>query len=612
MEDGARAAGFPPIGSYGFLSDCRTAALTAPDGAVEWMCAPRFDGPSVFNRILDRGLGGSFTLAVEGAGPPERAYTRDGLVLESRWRGRHGTAAAADFLAVRYDDDGGIRPVGALVRIVRCEQGEVTVRGRVAARPDHARRAPVWRARDEGLLEADAGLRLTGLPRPAVGGHGDPEITAELAEGGTAVLILDYAGAWTDPRAADDLLAGTLDAWRRWSARSDRYDGYAADRVRFSAIVLRGLIHSESGALIAAPTTSLPEWIGGERNWDYRYAWHRDAALALLVLMRLGHREEAARYLRFLLGSPAMDGDRLKPMLTLDGGTRVEEEILGHLSGYARSAPVRIGNKAFDQFQIDVYGQVLDAALVYQQVEGDLTREQLGRLFRVVDALVRVRHEPDDGLWEARTDGSRWTSSTMYAWVCLDRGVRLAELTGDDRPPLEEWRRARDDVHAELLREGWDEEQGAFVQAYGSTALDASLIRLPLLHVLPGPDPRVVSTLDRIDARLGDGPLVHRYDTGETDDGLDGPEGAFLLCSFDMAAALVLAGRADEARDRFEALCARAGDLGLYAEEMDAGGAMLGNYPQAFTHLALIEAALNIDQAGDGEALHRWASRGGH
>lgn len=618
----------PPIGSYAFLSDCRTAALTGPDGAVEWMCAPRFDAASVFNRVLDREAGGAWELDVEGAGPPERAYAGTTLILESRRRTETATVAVTDFLAVTGtggEDDRGIVPTGALVRIVRCEDGEARVRGRVRARPDHARRSPRWEERDEGLLEAEAGLALSGTSRWRIGDDGDAAFDMTLRAGQSAAFILGYAGRWFTPDDAGRLLDETTRAWTDWTG-DDAYDGYGAEHVRFSAVVLRGLMHSESGALIAAPTASLPEWPGGERNWDYRYPWHRDAALVVLVLMRLGHRREAGRFLRFLLGNCSLDGDHLKPMLTLDGGTHVAEETLDHLAGYAGSRPVRIGNKAFEQFQIDVYGQVLDAALVYEQVAGGLTGDQLAKLFKIVSALARVWRRPDDGIWEVRDSRRRWTSSALYAWVCLDRGIRLADLTAgrpdgpsggparkdpsDGRPPVGEWRRVRDEVHDELLRCGYDEEVGAFVQSYGAKNLDASLLRLPVLNVLPGKDPRVLSTLDRIAEQLGtEGPLIRRYDPEETNDGLGGPEGAFLLCSFDMVSALLLGGRKEEARQRFDALCALGDPLGLFAEEMGPGNMMLGNFPQAFTHLALIEAAMNLDVADQADALHAWAER---
>ncbi|MET9297232.1 glycoside hydrolase family 15 protein [Streptomyces sp. NPDC003077] len=635
---------YPPLRDLAFLSDCRTAALVGPDGTVEWLCAPRFDAPSVFARLLDRRVGGGWELSLPDAREaPERRYAGPTMVLETRWTTPDGEAAGYDFLAARPPgeaDHRGIVPGGALVRWVRCVRGRVRVRHRVDARPDYARRAARWAADPEtgGLLDDEAGLRLTAASgrepgeAPGAGAGGDDQeaapvpvsadgtgvvtIEATLHEGESLAVELGYDGAGRQAASvsrARRLLEETLLAWRRWRSR-DPYQGYGAEHVGRSALVLRGLMASGTGALIAAPTTSLPEWPGGERNWDYRYVWHRDAALVILVLLRLGHRAEAGKYLRALLGHCTASRGLLTPMLGIDGRTESEERTLDHLEGYRGSRPVRHGNSAYRQHQLDVYGQVLDAALVYQQVT-DGTDQGLGdgeraALHAVVDTVCRLWREPDHGIWEIRNRPRHWTSSKLYAWVCLDRGIRLAELTGDTRPPLETWRTQRAEVRADLLANGHD-GTGAFVQSYGAPNTDASLLRLSLLGFLDGKDPRMLATIDRVEAELGeDGWLVHRYDPEVTDDGLAGPEGGFLLCSFDMVSALVLAGRRDEARRRFDALCARAGPLGLYAEEMTADGTMLGNHPQAFTHLGLIEAAMNLDGAEDEEALHSWASRG--
>ncbi|NUP81141.1 MAG: glycoside hydrolase family 15 protein [Nonomuraea sp.] len=567
-------AGMTPIGAHAFLSDCHTAALVAPGGAVEWMCAPRFDGPSVFARLLDRRLGGAWEFEVAGARVRERGYLGETLVLRTLWEGRDCRVVVHDFFATTVPGiGGGVVPVRLLVRWARCERGRAVVRSRVLARPDYATREARWTPRDGGLAE-ESGLLLTGTPEPVA--------ERELGEGESWAVALDYTGqghAVGDPgRLMDD----TLRSWRSWSSRS-AYRGVGARQVRRSAVVLRGLLFDESGGLLAAPTTSLPEWPGGPRNWDYRYVWHRDAALMVLALLRLGHREEAGRYLRFLLG---------------------------HLEGYAGSRPVRIGNDAAGQQQLDSYGHILDAAMAYHEVTGELTDGPL--LWRLVEQARDRWRRPDAGIWETRGQERHWTYSKLYAWVCFDRAVRLAEATGATGVPLEEWRAERDAVRAQLLERGYNARIGAFTQSYGSDEADGSLLRLPLLGFLDGDDPRVLGTLDHIQSRLGEGgALVHRYDPEATGDGLRGPEGAFLMCSFEMVSALVLAGRTAEARDRFETLCARGEPLGLFAEEMTADGSMAGNYPQAFTHLALIEAALNLDSSGAVDALHDWAERGG-
>ncbi|MFB4293367.1 glycoside hydrolase family 15 protein [Nonomuraea sp. ATR24] len=583
----------PPIGAYAFLSDCHTGALVGPDGAVEWMCAPRFDAPSLFARLLDRRGGGAWELTVDGASVRERRYLDETLVLRTRWEGPDGVVAVHDFLATT--GDGGLEPVHRLVRLATCERGRALVRSRVLARPGYATRDARWTRRDDTLVEDD-GAVLTGPPE------------ASLREGESVAFTLAYTGERA-PADAHALLDETVRSWRSWSARSG-YSGVGAAEVRQSAVVLRGLLYDETGALLAAPTTSLPEWPGGPRNWDYRYAWQRDCALTVLALLRLDHREEAGRYLRFVLDRCASCHDRLPPMFAVDGGEVARETTLGHLDGYAGSRPVRVGNDGFHQHQLDGYGHVLDAALAYHDVTGDLTGDELDSLWRLVDQCAARWREPGDGPWEVRHNPRHWTYTTLYAWVCFDRAVRLAEATGSTGAPIDAWRRERDAARDEILTRGFDREIGAFTQSYGSPDADASLLRVPLVGFLDCRDPRVLGTLDHIQARLGEGgALVHRYDPDATGDGVDGPEGAFLMCSFEMVSALVLAGRTAEARDRFETLCARARPLGLFAEEMAADGAMLGNYPQAFTHLALIEAALNLDAAGHTDALHDWASQ---
>lgn len=604
---------FPPIAQYAFLSDCHTAALVAPDGAVEWMCTPRFDGPSVFGRILDRRRGGAWELTVDGADVTERAYLPETLVLRTRWEDGAGTSVTIhDFLATtRPDDSAEVQAVGRFVRLVRCRSGHARIRSRVVARPGYGARNPEWieqpdgswREPDVGLLGADRPLELAG---------GSPTVDETLMAGESMTLVLDYTGepiSSVRTGMANDLLDESVRAWRSWSDRSD-YDGLGARQVRQSAVVLRGLLFDESDGLLAAPTTSLPEWPGGPRNWDYRYVWHRDAALVVLSLLRLGHQSEAGRYLRLILGACGDSGDWMAPMFGIDGGEVPAETELYHLSGYRDSRPARTGNGAVDQHQLDVYGHVLDAALAYCESTGDLDEDELAQLWGVVDGARRHWRDPDAGIWEVKGEERHWTHSKVYAWLCFDRAIRLAELTGDARPPLDDWRRERDLVRDDVLTHGFDQSIGSFTQTYGSANVDASLLRIPLLGFLDADDPRVIGTMKRIEAELGEaGDLVHRYDPIATDDGLDTPEGAFLLCSFEMVSALVLSGQVEEAERRFRSLCDRASPLGLYSEEMAADGTMLGNYPQAFTHLALIQAALNLNAAGEREELHAWAER---
>ncbi|RKS06979.1 GH15 family glucan-1,4-alpha-glucosidase [Nocardiopsis sp. Huas11] len=606
--DGARPE--PWIGGHAFLSDCGTAALVAPDGTIDWMCAPHFDSPSLFAGVLDTRRGGGWRLEVEGARPADWRYVEGTLALETHWEGDGVGAVVTDLLAVRRSGPRLCRQ-GVLVRVVRCLSGRATVVSHVDAAPDYARRAADWRPNGDGVLRESSGALLWGSAPARTAADGSVEYRQELSEGETAAYALDYLGESFGPGGVDchAFVEQTLAAWRAWSDRT-RYDGAGAEHVRQSAIVLRGLLHEESGALIAAPTTSLPEWPGAPRNWDYRYVWHRDAALAVLSFLRLGHGSEARAYLDYLLRTFLRTPETLEPMHTLHGDLPPEETTLDHLDGHVGSRPVRVGNGARDQVQIDVYGHVLDAALSYQQAVGDLSESDLDGLWKIVEVARGMRTSPGQGPWESRGVPRHWTTSRVYLWVCLDRGVQLAELTGHRPPGLAEWREEAHSLHAEILERGLDPESGAFVQSYGGDRVDGSLTRMPIVGFLPGHDQRVVRTLERIDAELGiDTDLLLRYHPVQTHDGLDTEEGAFLLCSFDMVSALVLAGRVEEAERRFQRLCGRGGRLGLFSEEMDADGTMLGNFPQAFSHLALINAAVNLDSAEDVEALHAWARR---
>ncbi|MGY1709356.1 glycoside hydrolase family 15 protein [Geodermatophilus sp. SYSU D00758] len=601
-----------PIDAHALLSDTHTTALVGPGGGIEWMCVPQADGPSLFARILDAERGGTWEIAVAGGRVTGQAYRPETFVLITRWAGPDGAAEVADLLCVdagEGPDDLSARHL--LLRLVRVTRGTVRLVVDVDARPDHARTRPDWR-RDGGTwTDAVTGVRLqAGVPLE--GGGERLGTTVELTSGDVVPFALAYlpdAPGCTTPAEGEDLVARTGRAWRRWCRRSG-YEGPAAEAVQRSALVLRALSFDETGALLAAPTTSLPEAPGGERNWDYRFTWHRDASLHVLSLYLLGHAGLGRRYGEFLVDRCVRRAARLRPVAGLRGEQHGEETVLEGLAGYAGSRPVRVGNEAFAQVQHDTYGHVLDAAYAYQRLTGRLPREHWTALRSVVDTACRHWSEPDSGIWELRGRRRHHVNSKVLSWVCLDRGLRLAEDLGDETAPLAEWRAARDAVRVDVLDRGFDTGQGAFTMVYGEPALDASLLRIPLVGFLPGDDPRVIGTLDRIAERLGVGPaLVRRYDTETVDDGVAGGEGAFLLCSFEMVSALVFAGRVQEARRRFDWLLAHVGPHGLYAEQMDVDGTALGNYPQAFTHLALIEAAVNLARAGEGKALQAWAIR---
>ncbi|SDQ41725.1 glycoside hydrolase family 15 protein [Quadrisphaera sp. DSM 44207] len=603
---------FPPIDAHGFLSDTHTTALVGPDGGVDWLCVPAADGPSLFARILDRERGGTWRVAVDGGRVTGAEQVEDSFVLRTRWEGPDGAAEVLDLLAVHSGQDPeDPDPDHLLVRVVRATRGTVRVVVDVDARPDHARARPRWRRDGEAWAEEVSGVRLAS----SVPLHADGDrlgAAADLAEGGSAVLALGYAEdapSCATAARAEELVDATRTAWQRW-AEDIRYEGPAAAAVRRSALLLRALSFDETGALLAAPTTSLPEDPGGERNWDYRFTWHRDASLHVQALYQLGHGALGRRYGEFLIDRCVRGVDRFRPMAGLRGEQSGEEAELGSLSGYAGSRPVRVGNEAFEQVQHETYGLVLDAAFTYRRLTGELPAEHWEALREVVETAARCWREPDNGIWELRGPPRHFTNSKVMSWVCLDRGVRLAEETGDGDAPLERWRSERDAVREDVLAHGFDAEQGAFTMVYGEPALDASLLRTSLVGFLPGDDPRVVGTIEAIATGLGVGPaLVHRYDTDVVDDGLAGSEGAFLLCSFEMVSALVLAGRAEEAQRRFDWLLAHAGPHGLYAEQMDSDGTALGNYPQAFSHLGLVEAAVLLARAGDAQALGAWVRR---
>ena len=607
---------YPAIEEYAFLSDGHTAALIGPDAAVEWMCAPRFDAPSVFARLLDRTRGGAFELSVAGSAAPRRRYLDGTLVLESRFETESASVVVHDFLSLEAEGRHGVGhvdPHHVLVRLVRCERGQAQVRVHIDARPDYARRVAGWRE-ERGFYVCEApGSRLAvSSDRPLRLSESGLAGTFALRDGEAAALTLRYSGEPTRPitaARAGELLDVTVRSWRAWSGRC-RYDGIARELVVRSALVLKGLVYHPTGALLAAPTTSLPEEIGGERNWDYRFSWMRDAAFTLVSLMQLGYEHEARDYMDFLLTACERCGDEPHLMLGIGGERDLGEFTLDHLEGYACSQPVRVGNGAHEQFQLGTYGTVLGAALAFQRMTGALSLDHWGLLRSMVEFTCRHWREPDSGIWEVRSEPRHFTHSKVMAWACVAAGIELAELLEAPDAPLSAWRETRDAIRADVLDHGYDSDRGAFVQAYGTQALDASVLRFPMVGFLPGDDPRVVSTLDRIiDELENDEGLVFRYRQTASDDGVRGGEAAFAICSFWLVSALVRAGRLADARRRFEALCARASELGLYAEEL-APDRMLGNFPQAFTHLALIQAAMDLDAGLRAEADSDPASAG--
>ncbi|HEX5466550.1 MAG TPA: glycoside hydrolase family 15 protein [Candidatus Limnocylindrales bacterium] len=618
------ASSYPPIGDYGFLSDCEVAALVAPSGNVEWLCLPRVDSPSVFGAILDRDAGGFRLGPSDVRVPVDRRYLPGTMVLETSWGTAGGWIVVRDVLLIgpwRERASGAVRGGASrraptdyqaehvLLRMVRCVNGEVQLQldcepvfgyGRSLGSWDYSGadyRAGVCRA-PEGDLE----LRL--VSDLNLGFEGPRAIARSLIkEGQTRFCAL----AWSDgeaPRSCDEAyqrLVWTAHHWQHWLARGEFPDHPWRASLQRSALTLKGLTYAPTGAVIAAPTTSLPETPGGERNWDYRYSWVRDSTFALWGLYTLGFDWEAEDYLYFIADAAGGDED-LQVMYGVGGERKLTERVLEHLHGYDGARPVRVGNEAYRQRQHDMWGAVLDSVYIHTRNRDRLDERIWPIMSRQVEAALRHWREPDRGIWEVRGAPRHFTSSKVMCWVAADRGARLARLR-DDGETAQRWEAAAEEIKADVLAHGLD-ERGVFTQSYGSTALDASLLLLPLVRFLPADDPRLRATVLAIADELSVDGLVRRYRAEEVDDGLAGREGAFLICSFWLVSALCEIGEHERARRLCERLLAHASPLGLYGEELDPDtGRHLGNFPQAFTHLALINAVMHVIEAeGAGQA----------
>ena len=618
---------FPPIGGYGFLSDCHTSALVSYDGAVEWLCLPRFDSPSVFTALLDRGAG-HFKLAPRGVIVPiSRRYVPGTLVVETTWVTDTGWVVVHDLLSIgEWAPAGGSqgRPQTAhesdhsLLRVMTCIDGEVEMEMECAPLFSYGEEAARWSGGElgEALARGDGvELRLTS----------DMELSLEEgAARGTLKLREEETGfcatTWTDgdlggPRSAPEALErldSTEEFWREWLRAGDFPDHPWRIHLQRSALVLKGLTYTPSGAIVAAPTTSLPETPGGERNWDYRYSWIRDSTFSLWALHTLGFDQEARDFMRFIV-EVCKDDPGLQIMYGVGGERKLTERTLDHLGGYGGARPVRIGNGAYDQRQNDVWGALLDSIYLHEKaLRGTGTPADRQLIRHQVEAAIAAWEDPDQGIWESRGEPQHYVSSKLMIWVAVDRGARLARGFGFDEI-AEGWEQTAERMRAEILERGV--RNGVFRQHYDTDALDASTLLIPLLRFLPPDDERVRATIESIAADLTEHGLVLRYKVEETDDGLRGEEGTFLICSFWLVSALSEIG--EQARAR--ALCARllesAGWLDLYAEELDApSGQHLGNFPQAFTHLALINAVSHViadEQREDGGATAVFSEMGG-
>jgi GH15 family glucan-1,4-alpha-glucosidase len=596
-----------PIGDYALLSDCRSAALVSRGGSVDWLCFPRFDGPSIFARLLDAEAG-HFSVRPAGQFEVSRAYLDQTMALETTFGTPTGVAVLVDALAVGRNDRGhdlGAGSPGVLLRRITCTDGQVEVEVSYAPRPEYGLIHPLLE-RVPGGLAARGGadrLRLSAPVELAVeGATATGRFT--LRAGESAGFSLQHGRMW-EPALSDwdqDEIAARLDdtmeGWRSWSAMHQTYEGPWRDLVHHSGRVLQALTFEPTGAIVAAPTTSLPETVGGERNWDYRYSWVRDACLTMEALWIAACPDEANKFFAFLADAAASQlhrGVDLQIMFGIGGERDLTERELPHLSGWRRSRPVRVGNGAWNQRQVDVYGELLGAAQRLVEQLGEL--DPITRRFLVAaaeTAAVRWK-EKDQGIWEIRGEPRDFLYSKLMCWVALDRAIALAEPLGaKDR--VEGWTAAREEIRTAIFEQGWSDRAGAFAQAFGTDDLDASNLMLAITGFLPGDDPRMKATIDATAERLTDERgLVYRY---RAQDGLEGEEGTFLLCTFWLAQAQALAGEVDQARQTFERAVAYVNDVGLLAEEVDVGGEeMIGNYPQAFSHIGLVNAAWAITEA---------------
>ena len=609
-QSAAAPSPFPPIADYAFLSNCHTGALVAPDGAIDWLCIPSFDSPSVFGSLLDREAG-FFRFGPFGISHPTAvAYVPGTNVLETTWKTPSGWIVVRDALTMGpFDHEDGITPHTRppadddgdhmLVRTVECLDGHVEVE--LVCEPvfDYGRTPAEWATPDGDRHVADAsgaGQSFRLRSDLALGIEGDRIRARHVLEpGDRAYCALSWAEGLTAPENVDEAearLAATTSFWRSWLSRARIPDHRLRDPIQRSALTIKGLTYMPTGATVAALTTSLPETPGGERNWDYRYTWIRDTTFTLQALHFLNLNWEADEFMQFVADLEPTEDGSLQIMYGIDGRRDLKEATLDHLTGYVGAKPVRTGNGAFDQRQNDVFGAVLDSILLHTRHSARLPRRLWPIVQSQAECATGIWRNPDQGIWEARGKPQHYVSSKLMCWVALDRAAKLAEIRGD--PELQGgWRATADEIRADILEHGV--RDGVLRQHYDTDALDASTLLAAIFEFLPGDDEVLRKSVEAIENDLTEDGFVLRYRTGETDDGLSGKEGTFLICSFWLVSALGAIGEIQRARDLMERLLRISSPLGLYAEEFDAPtGRHLGNFPQAFSHLALIEAGARI------------------
>ncbi|MBV7696304.1 glycoside hydrolase family 15 protein [Streptomyces sp. TRM70350] len=596
-------SGYLPIAEHGLIGDLRSVALVGTDGTIDWYCCGAFDAPSVFAAILDTERGGCFELAAAVPAKSKQFYFPDTNVLITRFFTEDGVGEVQDFMPISGESVEAERH--RLIRRVLCVRGSIPFRARVAPRFDYGAQPHTLRmVGDVAVFDsAELSLGLTAtVPLEADGL--DARADFKLAEGECAVFALDQVGGDVAPRGCPSMeaelqFAATVAYWRRWLSAS-KYRGRWREMVHRSALTLKLLTYAPTGAIVAAPTTSLPEQLGGERNWDYRYVWVRDAAFCVYALLRLGFTGEAAEFMKFVTRhiSPG-DGKPSGPlqiMYGIDGRTDLPERELIHLEGHHGSTPVRVGNAAAEQLQLDIYGALIDSIYLYDKWAQPISSGQWDDVCSLVDWVCEHWDQPDEGIWETRGGRKNFLYSRLMCWVAIERAIRMANRRGLPAD-LVRWRGARDTIYRRIMSRGWSERRQAFVQHEDDEVLDAAVLMMPLTKFIAPTDPKWLSTLDALTQDLVSDSLVYRYDPVASPDGLRGDEGTFSICSFWYVEAMVHAGRVDEARLAFEKMLTYANHLGLYAEEISHTGEQQGNFPQAFTHLALISAAFNLDKA---------------
>jgi GH15 family glucan-1,4-alpha-glucosidase len=593
-----------PIGEHGIVGDLHTVALVGSDGTIDWYCCPAFDSPSVFAAILDRENGGYYRIAPAMEDwSSKQLYFPDTNVLITRFFTSEGVGELQGFMPIART--GEERHRHRLIRRVVAVRGEMRFRLDLQPRFNYGRDTHETEQYEHGVLFRSQSLCLalqatTPIACDEDGVHSE----FSLSSGQSVTFVLeqvegDYVPREYSEEETREAYERTIHFWRNWLSQS-LYRGRWREMVHRSALTLKLLTYQPTGAIVASPTTSLPEQVGGERNWDYRYTWIRDAAFSLYGLLRLGFTQEAGSFMDwltscFLQRSDAKEGP-LQTMYRIDAGRELDEEILKHFEGYRASRPVRIGNAAAKQLQLDIYGELIDSVYLFNKYGEPIHHEAWEDLSRIVDWVCENWDQPDEGIWETRGGRKDFTFSRLMCWVAIERAIRVARQRGLPAD-LVKWMKHRDEIYRQIMERGWSEEREAFVQHYGSDVLDASLLLMPLVKFIAPTDPRWLSTLDAISDALVSDTLVHRYNVEASPDGLRGHEGTFSICSFWYVEALTRAGRVDEARLAFEKMLTYANHLGLYSEEIGPTGEQLGNFPQAFTHLALISAAYNLDRA---------------